>query len=206
MNTPDFTACPCQNCNKKIEFDPATLTEENNKITCPYCELETILFVPPATKTPPSFGGIQVVEDQPPPPQPISKPNLKTAKLQRRESLWHWHVEEKLDNAAVALVVAGVMGLVIGAIMAVSAISDMAAWWRPLFLGVAAAVVGYLASLPLRAAAEIIRLLKTQNHLPVEQPVEHFVVFECSKCKTKIAADWESSCHKCGAKFEDEKE
>lgn len=44
---PDFVTCPCQHCNAKIEFDPVTLSEENKKITCPHCSLETFLFLPP---------------------------------------------------------------------------------------------------------------------------------------------------------------
>jgi DNA-directed RNA polymerase subunit RPC12/RpoP len=46
-NMPNPVTCPCQHCNGKLEFDPATLSEENRKITCPHCSLETILFVPP---------------------------------------------------------------------------------------------------------------------------------------------------------------
>jgi hypothetical protein len=46
-NMPSLVTCPCQNCNGKLEFDPATLSDENKKITCPHCSLETILFVPP---------------------------------------------------------------------------------------------------------------------------------------------------------------
>jgi len=49
-NMPDLVICPCQHCSGKIEFDPANLSDENNKVTCPHCSLETILFVPPPIK------------------------------------------------------------------------------------------------------------------------------------------------------------
>jgi DNA-directed RNA polymerase subunit RPC12/RpoP len=42
-----LVTCPCQHCSGKIEFDPANLSEETKKITCPHCSLETILFLPP---------------------------------------------------------------------------------------------------------------------------------------------------------------
>jgi hypothetical protein len=44
---PNLVTCPCQNCNGHIQFDAATLSKENNKIPCPHCGLETMLFVPP---------------------------------------------------------------------------------------------------------------------------------------------------------------
>jgi hypothetical protein len=43
---PQLVTCPCQHCNGHIQFDPVTLSEENNIITCPHCSLETVLFVP----------------------------------------------------------------------------------------------------------------------------------------------------------------
>jgi hypothetical protein len=46
-NMPNLVTCRCQHCNGKLEFDPATLAEENKRITCPLCGLETILFMPP---------------------------------------------------------------------------------------------------------------------------------------------------------------
>ena len=46
---PNLITCPCQNCSGHLQFDAATLSKENNKITCPHCGLETILFVPPPT-------------------------------------------------------------------------------------------------------------------------------------------------------------
>jgi hypothetical protein len=66
MSTPNLVTCPCQNCNGHIQFDPATLSDENNKIACPHCSLETILFVPPPPKA--KMGTILSV----PPPRPPS--------------------------------------------------------------------------------------------------------------------------------------
>jgi hypothetical protein len=46
---PEYVTCPCQHCNGKIEFDANELGEEQNiTVPCPYCQLETIIFVPPA--------------------------------------------------------------------------------------------------------------------------------------------------------------
>jgi len=49
---PNLVICPCQNCSGKIQFDPATLSNENKEITCPHCSLTTILFVPPSVTSP----------------------------------------------------------------------------------------------------------------------------------------------------------
>jgi DNA-directed RNA polymerase subunit RPC12/RpoP len=38
--------CGCANCGGHIEFDPTTLTAENQVISCPHCGLSTRLFVP----------------------------------------------------------------------------------------------------------------------------------------------------------------
>jgi hypothetical protein len=45
----NFVACPCQNCNGKIEFD-ASLFQTGTMIACPHCGMETALFIPSAPK------------------------------------------------------------------------------------------------------------------------------------------------------------
>lgn len=38
-----FSKCPCNNCSAKIEFETGHAGET---VTCPHCQLETVLFVP----------------------------------------------------------------------------------------------------------------------------------------------------------------
>jgi hypothetical protein len=70
---PNLTTCPCQHCNGHIQFDAATLTKENNKVDCPHCGLETIIFIPPPldAKMQPGIS--------PPPPPKTAKPEPKIA-------------------------------------------------------------------------------------------------------------------------------
>jgi hypothetical protein len=65
---PSLVTCPCQNCNGHIQFDPATLSAENNTIACPHCGMETILFVPP-----PTDAKMQTILS-PAPPSPLISP------------------------------------------------------------------------------------------------------------------------------------
>jgi hypothetical protein len=41
-----FVRCPCNHCDGKIEFERS---QAGNTITCPHCELDTILHVPAST-------------------------------------------------------------------------------------------------------------------------------------------------------------
>jgi hypothetical protein len=47
MSTPNLVTCPCQHCNGNIQFDAAERTDENMRIACPHCGMETTLFIPP---------------------------------------------------------------------------------------------------------------------------------------------------------------
>jgi hypothetical protein len=47
---PRYVTCHCQHCDGHIEFDANELGEDKNiTAPCPHCQLETIVFVPPAT-------------------------------------------------------------------------------------------------------------------------------------------------------------
>lgn len=45
--SPNYVSCPCQHCDKGIEFDAAELVEQNAVVPCPHCGLQTRLFIPP---------------------------------------------------------------------------------------------------------------------------------------------------------------
>jgi hypothetical protein len=213
MKTPNFVTCPCQNCNGHIQFDPATLTGENNKTTCPHCSMETILFVP-APKTEPSppkrtmlarlvklMAHMAVVQAEAPPKSETPKPT--TARLVPLEGEWPWCLEVKLDNAAGLVFGIGVFCAVIGFFIGVGfgalSSSDNAAYlaWTAVAGGVATFLVGYSISLIFNAAAEIIRLLKKQVGLPISG---HFI-FVCGECET-LMINARQICPGCGAKLE----
>jgi len=48
LAAPNYVTCPCQHCSGNIEFDANQLdaASENTTVLCPYCGLETIIFVP----------------------------------------------------------------------------------------------------------------------------------------------------------------
>lgn len=71
MSTPSLVTCPCQNCNGRIQFDAVTLSKANNKIACPHCGLETILFIPP-----PSDAKMQAILS-PLSPSPVISPLIR---------------------------------------------------------------------------------------------------------------------------------
>jgi hypothetical protein len=49
----NFVKCKCQHCNQSIEFDADQLNGfPTSSVPCPYCNLETILFVPPEPPKP----------------------------------------------------------------------------------------------------------------------------------------------------------
>jgi uncharacterized membrane protein YeaQ/YmgE (transglycosylase-associated protein family) len=176
MNTPIVATCPCQHCNGHIQFDPATLSKENNKTTCPHCAMETILFVPP--------------------PRP---PGTKTVKLVKIEGPWDTGLEEKLDNAAYDVFALGIISAVIGIL---ALIFNEGKDSGGAVGAIAAGLFGYVSSLLLKAAAEGIRLLKKQAGVPLSDRFN----YECSECGTLMEIKWEVCPNeKCGAKFESEK-
>jgi uncharacterized protein YbjQ (UPF0145 family) len=59
---PEPAICECQHCSGKIQFDPAELSDENNKVECPHCAMETTLIPPLAPAA---------LEE--PQPEPVSK-------------------------------------------------------------------------------------------------------------------------------------
>src|ERR1017187_1522380 len=130
MNMPSLTSCPCQHCNGHIQFDPATLSAENNKTTCPHCSMETILFVPP--------------------PKPEVQKS-KTAKLVRIERIWDTGLEQKLDNAAYAVFAVGIISAVVGILALIFDEGKDSAGGG---IAIAAGFFGYVSSLLLKAAAE----------------------------------------------------
>jgi hypothetical protein len=177
MKTPELVSCHCQQCNGKIEFDPATISDGNNMAVCPHCLLRTPLVMP-----------------APPPPAPWS------AKLVRIEAGWKWRVEDKLDAAAFVWLGLGVIGFIVGLLAAIKikASGDLNGYrWFALFGGFFAVAAGSLLWLALKAAAEVIRLLKKQAGLPISD----YLVFECSECKTQMTEAGDE-CPGCGAKFE----
>ena len=47
---PRYVTCRCQHCDGRIEFDADELGEETSvTVPCPHCQLETLIFEPPAT-------------------------------------------------------------------------------------------------------------------------------------------------------------
>jgi len=175
MKTPQLVTCHCQQCNGVIQFDPTTFSGDNNMIVCPHCALRTVVAAPP-----------------PPPPAP------KTAKLTRIEADWKWRIENHLDDAAFVWLGLGVIGFLVGVCAAFKAFGDLHEKGRlALVGGIFAAAAGTLLWLALKAAAEIIRLLKKQSGLPISD----YFVFECSECKTQMTGTREE-CPGCGAKFD----
>jgi len=50
----NFVTCQCQHCDGHIEFDASGFARgETRTVECPHCKLETLIFVPIATKPPP---------------------------------------------------------------------------------------------------------------------------------------------------------
>jgi len=95
---PNLVTCPCQNCNGHIQFDPATLSAENNRIACPHCGLETILCIPQAPTTP---KPIQVS------PASYIDENLMTGEFVAGTAVLHWVVYFQIIPACfLALVLA----------------------------------------------------------------------------------------------------
>jgi hypothetical protein len=175
MKTPELVTCRCQQCNGEIQFDPVVFSGENNMIVCPHCSLRTPVAAPPA-----------------PPPPP------KTAKLARIEPDWKWRIENLLEDAAFVWLGLGVIGFLVGVSAAFKAFGDLHENGRwALIGGIFAVAAGSLLWLALKAAAEIIRLLKKQSGLPISD----YLVFECSECKTQMSGTREE-CPGCGAKFE----
>ncbi|HEY5345043.1 MAG TPA: SHOCT domain-containing protein [Verrucomicrobiae bacterium] len=50
----NYVTCRCQHCDTGIEFDATELVEENSLIPCPYCGIETKLFIPQTPLSQPS--------------------------------------------------------------------------------------------------------------------------------------------------------
>ena len=47
QTAPNYVTCPCQHCGGRIEFDANQLdATEIPTVPCPYCELQTTIFVP----------------------------------------------------------------------------------------------------------------------------------------------------------------
>src|SRR5580692_2292732 len=41
-----YVTCQCRHCEGHIEFDANEFTEENSVVPCPFCGLETKIFIP----------------------------------------------------------------------------------------------------------------------------------------------------------------
>jgi|SRR5450432_3172392 putative phage-type endonuclease len=54
QSAPRYVTCQCRHCDEHIEFDENAFTEENSIVPCPFCGLETKIFIPilPAKKIP----------------------------------------------------------------------------------------------------------------------------------------------------------
>jgi DNA-directed RNA polymerase subunit RPC12/RpoP len=176
--------------------------EETIKFACSHCAQP--IEAPPEmrgmeTQCPTCGKTVKVQPIQPPLPPP---PKAKTGKLLAIQGEWKMELEETLDGAAGFVLGIGVICGLIGIIAAVvdlNADSKNAGYFACVFLvgGIATIVISYCTMLLLKAAAEIIRLLKKQAGLPISG---HFS-FECSECKTQMSLEWRV-CPKCGAKFE----
>jgi len=47
-----FANCRCQHCDGGVEFE---ISRAGESVVCPHCQMETVLFVPPAGSTPPEL-------------------------------------------------------------------------------------------------------------------------------------------------------
>jgi DNA-directed RNA polymerase subunit RPC12/RpoP len=186
---PQLVTCPCQHCNGKLEFDPATLSEENKKITCPHCSLDTILFVPP-----PTDAKLETILSPPPPPPKVNIGKL--AKLAPIQGVWTWKVEKKLDDWADLFIGIGILGL-IGGVVAAFAVGSDSLFWLFVASGIGIVVNAGVAYALLKGVAELIRLHKKQAGLPVSG----YFIFECSECKTKLTGPREE-CPRCGLRLQ----
>jgi len=46
QSAPRYVTCQCRHCGGHIEFDANEFTEENSIVPCPFCGLETKIFIP----------------------------------------------------------------------------------------------------------------------------------------------------------------
>ncbi|MDR3573592.1 MAG: hypothetical protein P4L50_07015 [Anaerolineaceae bacterium] len=70
-NQSNLVVCPCHLCGGGIEFDSSQVGES---VTCPHCNAETVLFVPPASES----------EGNPPPLPPPTIEEIKFAEAEQR--------------------------------------------------------------------------------------------------------------------------
>jgi hypothetical protein len=108
---PDVAICPCQHCNGHIQFDAASLSKENDKIACPHCGLETILFIPP-----PPDPKMQAVHSPPPPaktakPEPLVAPQPVKAGYDRERGNGAFGKNNVMKNTNILL--AGILAAMI---------------------------------------------------------------------------------------------
>jgi hypothetical protein len=85
MDTPanesKFVVCRCQNCDGGIEFDGCGFQKgETRNVECPHCHLDTIIFVPIQTDSPPPLTE--------PPAAKFAPPTAKTASPATALVLW----------------------------------------------------------------------------------------------------------------------
>jgi len=69
-NEPELATCPCAHCGGLIEFETSRVREN---VTCPHCNAETTLFVPPVAEP-----------EATPTPAPPSIEEIKQAGIERR--------------------------------------------------------------------------------------------------------------------------
>jgi DNA-directed RNA polymerase subunit RPC12/RpoP len=124
-----ITTCSCNQCSGKIEFD---ILQAGERIQCPHCSQETLLFMP--TFKPKEY------------PKEIFEKKPRTGK-----SL----VEEQLDGAGVILLCLGILGFLLGlASLTSDSQSNYAA------LGCIGLFQGIIFYLLFKGFAEVIRLLR----------------------------------------------
>jgi hypothetical protein len=191
----NFVACPCQHCNGKIEFD-ANRFQTGTMATCPHCEMETTLFIPPISK---------------PGEKQTEKIPEKTAKIVK-QTTYSGGMEDTLEDVGDIFLFLGILGgigAIIGAVFAFN--NDQAGIGADLLcVGAGLIFASAINRILFKAGAEIVRLFKKLNGLKfsgkITQPngSEDDIAPSSEKCSAcgNIANKSSEKCTYCGARFE----
>jgi DNA-directed RNA polymerase subunit RPC12/RpoP len=186
--------CACNHCSGNIEF---TAEDAGRTAACPHCGIETILF------------------DNRPKPKPVEPEPVKEKKILKATRIKRnlgGGIEDSLEWVADVIFMIGMVGGLIIGVVSLMAASTNSAYGSMMFYGIALAVAvcfqSWIFNVFMKAAAEIIRLLKKSSGLEysgqISQPtIEMSPV--CSNCSISVTHE-QKRCQCCGAFFEIEGE
>jgi len=139
--------CKCQNCPGELRFDEA---DAGQTVTCPHCQMDTVLFVP-----------VAAVVFPPPEAKPPSTIIQDKPRAQRRS----YFVENDLESIGTTCFVLGLILAAVGLLyMAVAAyMGDGFPPLWPIPTMLILVTLGWLIRVIFRAFAEAIRQLRRMN-------------------------------------------